>query len=123
MRFSILLCLVFFHTLSLAAQHFLTFGSGYSSIIFNSGELDQLGKTYNYGNSPNLSRLMSGFNSGDGVRLEAGYRYMQRWNTAITLGYQFYSSFDGAAFNNGQARNLDLKIHQFVTDFELGWKR
>ncbi|KAA3616208.1 MAG: hypothetical protein DWQ05_10705 [Calditrichaeota bacterium] len=120
MRILIFLGFALLQLQQLSAQHYLTFGAGYSSIIFNSDELDQLEITYNYVNSPNLSRFMTGIRTGDGVRIEAGYRYLKKWSAAVNAGFQYYSGFDGAAFNNGQGRNLDLKIKQFFLDSEFG---
>lgn len=101
-------------------QKLLTFGAGYSTVFFTSESLDRLKNSYNKINSPNMSRYFTGLDSGDGVRFEFGCRFLRRWDGGVTIGYQYYNSFDGAAFNNGQGRNLELGWHQLAVDCEYG---
>lgn len=123
MRYVLLCSFLLSFTSQLPAQHYLTFGVGYANVFLISDELDQLKDTYNYVNSASMNRYLVGFNSADGVCVEAGYRYLEKRSAAITLGYQRSSTFDAGSYNNGAGRQLDLTIEHFFIDSEYGIRR
>lgn len=123
MRFLLASFFVLLFSPQLPAQHYLTVGVGYTTVFFLSDDLDQLRDTYNYVNRDNMNRLLVGFQSADGVRVESGYRYLEKWSAAFTLGYERYSTFDAASYNNGEGRQLDLMIDYFLLDTEFGVHR
>ncbi|MFQ5753128.1 MAG: hypothetical protein ACE5HI_14140, partial [bacterium] len=104
----------------LLAQGYLTIGTGFSTMLYDSKDLDRFKETYNLVNGLNLGTRMKGFGTGEGLRWQIGYRHFGRLSTAIVAGLQNYKGKDGARFQNGEARNLELKIKSFFVEFGLG---
>jgi hypothetical protein len=108
----------------LQAQHYVTLGIGASGMNNDSKDLDLFKETYNAVNGLSAEQGFQGFGWSLGIRPEAGYRYLGRWNAGIIAGYQNFIEHDFADFSNGESRKLELKMHSFFAELELGlpWK-
>lgn len=102
------------------AQQYLIAGFGYSFAYYHSSDLDRFKNTYNSVNEPYLQFKMKGLKDAVGIRLQVGYRYIGRYHAAVIAGYQKYTSNDAGQFVNTEARNLKLKMHNFIAEIELG---
>ena len=107
-------------TNQLLAQHFVTFGIGFSGMLNNSDDLNRFTETYNFVNSPTLRSPLNGFNWSLGLRPEVGYRYLDKWNTAFVIGIHRSVEHDFANFTNGESRKLELRISGGFLDCEIG---
>jgi hypothetical protein len=102
------------------AQHYFTFGVGFSGAFFKSRDLDRFKDTYNLVNSSSLAKYMRGIDGAVGLRWEVGYRYMGGLSTAVLVGLQNYTSKDAATYQNGETRNLQLEMNSMVVEWEIG---
>ncbi|MBL7074426.1 hypothetical protein ISS37_04205 [candidate division KSB1 bacterium] len=105
------------------AQHYITLGLGFSGAFFDSEDLDRFKETYNSVNSPYLANYMRGIGGAMGLRWEIGYRYIGRLGTAVLIGMQNYKSNDAAQYQNGEVRNLELKMNSMYVESEIGHTR
>ena len=116
-----LLTVVLFLSISpLQAQHILTLGLGFSASFYDAEKMQNFSNTYNFVNQDNLGSFMQGIDGAEGLRFEAGYRYVGRTNWGVLTGFQLFTRKNNARFNNGEVRNLELKWDSFYTEFELG---
>ncbi len=116
---------LFLFVTQLQAQHHLTLGTGLSMAFYKADGMQNFAETYNFLNQDNLSTLMQNINGSEGMRFEAGYRYIgNRRNVGAVAGFQFFNRKNNAIFNNGESRNLKFKWSSFYTEFEYGryWK-
>lgn len=113
--------LVLAFTAPSSGQQFITVGTGFGTMSYGSDALDRFKETYNFVNGPNLTTLLRGFGSGEGLRLEAGYRRLSRVGGAVLVGVQNHVGKDLAQFQNGEVRDLKLTITSFFVESELGY--
>lgn len=63
---------------------------------------------------------MRGIGEAVGLRWEGGYRYVGRLGIAVLVGIQNHIGKDGAQYQNGEARNLELEINSLYVECEIG---
>lgn len=102
------------------AQHYITAGMEFNSMILDSDGLDQFKETYNMVNEPYLARLMNGMGIVNGVRGEIGYRYLGRLGKSFAIGYERSIGKDGVRYHNGETRNLKLIMSSLYVEGEIG---
>ena len=100
----------------LLAQHYITLGLGFSGAVYDSEDLSRFKKTYNLVNGPSLLTSMRGIGEAVGLRWEGGYRYLGRLGMAVLVGIQNYVGKDGAQYQNGEARNLELEMNSLYVE-------
>ena len=105
------------------AQHYFTFGVGFSGAFFKSEDLDHFKDTYNLVNSSSLAKYMRGIDGAVGLRWEVGYRYMGGLSTSVLIGLQNNTSKDAATYQNGETRSLELDMNGLFVEWELGQAR
>lgn len=103
------------------AQHFLTFGIGFSSNFYESDDLSTFKDTYNIVNAENLAQPLEGVGGGAlGLGAEIGYRYYKKLNAGVRAGWQTSRIRDRAQYGNTESRNIEYRVRHFYLETELG---
>jgi len=104
-----------------SAQHFLTFGVGFSANFYESDDLSLFKDTYNIVNAENLAQPLEGIGGGAlGLGTEVGYRYYKKLNAGVRAGWQTSKIRDRAQYGNTESRNIEYRVRHFYLETEVG---
>ena len=87
----------------------------------NSTDLDNFTATYNAVNREHLVRELDGMTTLVGWRWGAGYRHLDRFNYALTVGMYEVGAEDQGRFSNGERRDFALDVSSAFLDLDAGY--
>ena len=104
------------------AQRYFAVSTGLGLMFNNTADLNLFRDTYNEVNIDNLTTLFGGFSGMMGLRYDVSYRQIDNFCFAISIGKQSFGKSQYAQYNNGDSRDLTLKMNSTILELEAGRK-